>query len=74
MPKTKTKRRGTRRIKRTRRVMPRRKKTMKSKMRGGYDPATDDNSHYPTRMNGYPTLSNFALPDLLYIDHVTIDR
>jgi hypothetical protein len=70
MPKTKTKRRGTRRIKKTRRVMPRRKKTMK----GGYDPATNDNSFYPTRMNGYPTMSNYALPDPKYIDHVTVDR
>lgn len=68
--KTKTKRRGTRRNKRTRRVMPRRKKMTK----GGYDPATNDNSFYPTRMNGYPTMSNFALPDPKYIDHVTIDR
>ncbi len=70
MPKTKTKRRGTRRIKKTRRVMPRRKKTTK----GGYDPATNDNSFYPTRMNGYPTMSNYALPDPKYIDHVTVDR
>jgi hypothetical protein len=70
MPKTKTKRRGTRRMKKTRRVMPRRKKTT----RGGYDPASNDNSFYPTRMNGYPTMSNYALPDPKYIDHVTVDR
>jgi hypothetical protein len=70
MPKTKTKRRGTRRMKKTRRAMPRRKKTT----RGGYDPASNDNSFYPTRMNGYPTMSNYALPDPKYIDHVTVDR
>jgi hypothetical protein len=72
MPKTKSAK--IRRNKRTRRVMPRRKKTMKRRMRGGYDPATNDNSFYPTRMNGYPTLSNYALPDPKYIDHVTVDR
>ena len=70
MPKRKTKKRGTRRNKKTRRVMPRRKKSLK----GGYDPATNDNSFYPTRMNGYPTMSNYALPDPKYIDHVTTDR
>jgi hypothetical protein len=70
MPKTKTKKRGTRRMKKTRRVMPRRKKTT----RGGYDPASNDNSFYPTKMNGYPTMSNYALPDPKYIDHVTVDR
>jgi hypothetical protein len=74
MPKTKTKKRSTRRIKRTRRVMPRRKKTIKRRMAGGYDPASDDNSFYPTKMNGYPTMTNYALPDPKYIDHVTVDR
>lgn len=42
------------RVKRTRKV--------RRVRRGGYDPVRD-NASYPTKMNGYPTLSNFALPD-----------
>lgn len=70
--KTKTKKRSSRRIKKTRRVLPRRRKTRKTT--GGYDPASNDNSFYPTKMNGYPIMTNYALPDPKYIDHVTIDR
>jgi hypothetical protein len=58
MPKhvKKTMRRKTRRVKRTRRVMPRRKYS------GGYDPMKD-NTSYPTKMNGYPVGQSGALPD-----------
>lgn len=58
MPKRHMKRRLTRKIKRTRRVMPRRRKTY----RGGYDPSKD-NGTYPTRMSGYPVGQSGALPD-----------
>lgn len=53
--KRKTMRRRTRRVKRTRRVMPRR-------FKGGYDPMKD-NTTYPTKMNGYPVGQSGALPD-----------
>jgi hypothetical protein len=59
MPKRHTKRRFTRKTKKTRRVIPRRKRTYK----GGYDPSSKDNSYYPTRMNGFPVNSSGALPD-----------
>lgn len=51
--KKKTMRRKTRRVKRTRRVLPK---------RGGYDPMKD-NTSYPTKMNGYPVGQSGALPD-----------
>lgn len=51
--KRKTMRRKTRRVKRTRRVLPK---------RGGYDPMKD-NTSYPTKMNGYPVGQSGALPD-----------
>lgn len=58
MPKhlKKTSRRKTRRVKRTRRVVPRRR------LKGGYDPMKD-NTSYPTKMNGYPVGQSGALPD-----------
>lgn len=52
----KTKKRSTRRLKRTRRRFPRRK-------RGGYNPATD-NGVYPTKpITSYPMGQSGALPD-----------
>ena len=49
----------TRKLRRTRRVVPRRKRTYK----GGYDPSKD-NSTYPTRMSGgYPVGQSGILPD-----------
>lgn len=52
----KTLRRKTRRVKRTRKVIPRRR------FKGGYDPMKD-NTSYPTKMNGYPIGQSGALPD-----------
>ena len=53
MKKKTMRRRTTRRVKRTRRVLPK---------RGGYDPMKD-NGTYPTKMNGYPVGQSGALPD-----------
>ncbi len=50
----------------------RRRRTRKVR-RGGYNPAFD-NTSYPTKMGGYPTMTNWGLPDPKYIDHVTVDR
>lgn len=60
-------------VKHTRKRITRRRKTRRVRKlrRGGYNPATNDNSFYPTRMNGYPVMTNYALPDPHYTNFLT---